>query len=134
MNDYENKIDELIAQNLVRLLREKNRTQLELAEYLGVTPATVSNWCNGIKMPRMDKIDRICAFFDVNRSYLMSASRFEDSAYTDSLFIEEYGQAIFDIAMKCRQLDHDDQIRIVERIEMMLEDPKYKKDAESLAV
>lgn len=133
MNDYENKIDELIAQNLVRLLREKNRTQLELAEYLGVTQATVSNWCNGIKMPRMDKIDRICAFFDVNRSYLMSASRFEDSAYTDSLFIEKYGQAIFDIVMKCRQLDHDDQIRIVERIEMMLEDPKYKKAAESFA-
>ena len=31
--------------------------------------------------------------------------------------------------MKCAALDHDDQIRIVERIDMMLEDPKYKKDA-----
>lgn len=133
MNDYESKIDELIASNLVRLLREKNRTQLELAEYLGVTQATVSNWCNGIKMPRMDKIDKICAFFGVKRSCLMSSSHFEDSIRVDALFIDKYGQIVFDVAMKYAALDHDDQLRIIERIDTMLEDPKYKKDVESFA-
>lgn len=132
MKDNEHKIDELIASNLVRLLREKNRTQLELAEYLGVTQAAVSNWCNGTKMPRMDKIDKICAFFDVKRSQLMFSSSIEEGLHVDELFIKKYGQSLFDIAMRYAALDRDDQIRISERIDMMLEDPKYKKDATSL--
>lgn len=132
MNDNEHKIDELIASNLVRLLREKNRTQLELAEYLGVTQAAVSNWCNGTKMPRMDKIDKICAFFDVKRSQLMSSSSIEDDLRVDDLFIKKYGHSLFDTAMRYAALDRDDQIRISERIDMMLEDPKYKKGAASL--
>ena len=73
MSENEVNLNKIIAANLTLLLRMKNRTQLELAEYLGVTQATVSNWCNGIKMPRMDKIDRICDYFDVTRSALMSS-------------------------------------------------------------
>lgn len=65
------RINSTIANNLVCLLKDKNRTQLELAEHLGVTQATVSNWCNGIKMPRIEKIDLICEFFDIKRSDLI---------------------------------------------------------------
>lgn len=46
--------------------------------------------------------------------------------------MEKHGQSVFDIAMRYAVLDRDDQIRISERIDMMLEDPKYKKDAVSL--
>jgi transcriptional regulator with XRE-family HTH domain len=74
MSESEERITSIIANNLVRLLKDKNRTQLELAEYLGVTQATISNWCNGIKMPRMDKIDLICEFFNIKRSDLMDNS------------------------------------------------------------
>ena len=78
MREREERINLIIANNLVRLLKEKNRTQLELAEYLGVTQASISNWCNGIKMPRMDKIDMICEFFCIRRSQLMGLD--EDSS------------------------------------------------------
>ena len=80
MSELEERINNIIASNLVRLLKVRNRTQLELAEYLGVTQATISNWCNGIKMPRMDKIDLICKFFDIRRSQLMD----EPSSSSDS--------------------------------------------------
>lgn len=72
MSEFEKQLNQIIADNITNLLRVNNRTQLELAEYLDVTQATVSNWCNGIKMPRMDKIDKICAFFGVNRSVIMT--------------------------------------------------------------
>ena len=72
MSEFEKQLNQIIADNITNLLRANNRTQLELAEYLDVTQATVSNWCNGIKMPRMDKIDKICAFFGVNRSVIMT--------------------------------------------------------------
>nr|MDE7425210.1 hypothetical protein [Lachnospiraceae bacterium] len=39
--------------------------------FMDVSQATVSNWCKGLKMPRMDKIDKICLFFNINRSDLM---------------------------------------------------------------
>lgn len=128
MSENELKINRIIAKNLASLLRNKNRTQLELAEYLGVTQATVSNWCNGVKMPRMDKIDKICDFFDVKRSALMSASpELDEAERIDSLFIKKYGQDSFDLVAKYQILDQEDRIRINERVDMLLEDDKYKK-------
>ena len=38
---------------------------------MNVSSATTSNWCKGIKLPRMDKIDKICSIFGINRSDLM---------------------------------------------------------------
>lgn len=117
--------------NKIRFLREsKDMTQVEFGKIAGVSDKAVSTWENGSAEPRMGAIQKIADYFGVSKGWIV-----DDSAMSaDVLFIEEYGQAIFDIAMKCRQLDHDDQIRIVERIEMMLEDPKYKKAAESFAV
>ena len=76
MSEFERQLNQIIADNISNLLQIRNRTQLELAEHLGVTQATVSNWCNGVKMPRMDKIDRICAFFGVTRSDIMSEGKY----------------------------------------------------------
>lgn len=58
--------------NLSRLLEEKNATQKELADAIGVSPATVSTWIRGTKLPRMDKADAICRFFSVPRESLFA--------------------------------------------------------------
>ena len=55
----EKELNKVIAANIVRLLDQKNRTQQELAEYVGVSQAAVSSWCSGSKTPRMNKIDKI---------------------------------------------------------------------------
>lgn len=36
-----------------------------------VSQATVSNWCKGIKSPRMDKLDKICIFLNCTRTDLL---------------------------------------------------------------
>ena len=53
------------------MLKERGKTQLELAEFVGVSDASVNNWVNGIKLPRMDKVDKICKFLNVKRSDLI---------------------------------------------------------------
>lgn len=63
----EKELNKVIAANIVRLLDQKNRTQQELAEYVGVSQAAVSSWCAGTKTPRMNKIDKICEFLGVQR-------------------------------------------------------------------
>lgn len=66
----------LFAKNLNRLLALHNMTQAELAERMHVSTATTSNWCKGIKLPRMDKVDKMCSIFGCLRSDLL-----EDKGY-----------------------------------------------------
>ena len=58
--------------NLNRLLQKHDASQADLAAYMGVSNTTVNNWVRGHKMPRMDKIDKICLFFSIHRSDLLN--------------------------------------------------------------
>ena len=59
------------AQKLKFYLKQANMTQADLAEYMNVSTASISNWCTGNKIPRMDKVDKLCELFDINRSDLI---------------------------------------------------------------
>ena len=67
----EQEFNKVFAKNLNSFLYKTNHTQVDLAKYIGVSTASVSNWCKGIKLPRMDKVDKMCAFFNCKRSDLM---------------------------------------------------------------
>ena len=45
-------INKTIAQNITLFLDRRGKTQQELADFVGVSQATISNWCQGIKLPR----------------------------------------------------------------------------------
>ena len=47
------------------------KNQAELCKYMNVSSATVSDWCNGNKMPRADKIQAIAKWLGVNIGNLM---------------------------------------------------------------
>jgi len=74
----EQEINRIIAENIVRYMEKKGLTQVDVAEYMGVSQATVSNWCKGIKMPRMDKIDRLCELFGCSRTDLLDEQKIEE--------------------------------------------------------
>lgn len=57
----------IFSSNLRRLLQEKDTTQKALADFMGVSTATISDWKNGKVTPRLDKIDKLCAFFHIDR-------------------------------------------------------------------
>lgn len=67
----EKEINSVIAKNLNYYLTQTGKTQIDLSLFMNVSQATISNWCKGSKMPRMDKIDKICSFFNISRSDLM---------------------------------------------------------------
>lgn len=66
----------IFSKNLIHFLQINNMTQAELADRLGVSTATTSNWCNGIKLPRMDKVDRMTKIFNCLRSDLLEDKGF----------------------------------------------------------
>ena len=72
MATYETK--RIFGNNLSRILDNKGITQLELATEIKVATSSVSYWCNGEKMPRMDKIELIAEFLGVTKSDLLEES------------------------------------------------------------
>lgn len=61
----------VFAKKLLYYLELNGMTQVDLAKRLGVSTASVNYWCKGIKSPRMDKIDSMCAIFNCRRSDFM---------------------------------------------------------------
>lgn len=68
----------IFANNLKRFLDEKNMNGADLAKLIPCTKSIVSDWLKGKKLPRTDKIDRMCIIFNCKRSDLVGQLK-EDS-------------------------------------------------------
>lgn len=71
INQEEIDFQNTIAINIKRLMFERDLNQQELADKLGVTRAAVSAWCNGIRMPKAEMIDKLCEVLKTERSGLV---------------------------------------------------------------
>ena len=70
MATYETK--SIFGKNLSKIIdRTEDMTQLKLAKLMNVSPSSVSSWCNGEKMPRMDKIEWLVDYFKISKSDLL---------------------------------------------------------------
>lgn len=59
------------SNNITRLRHEKNITQEQLAEFVGITKASVSKWETGQSLPDILLLPRLAAFFDVSIDRLL---------------------------------------------------------------
>lgn len=60
-----------LAENLTRLRHNKRITQEKLADFLGVSKASVSKWETGQSLPDIAQLPRLAAFYDVSIDALM---------------------------------------------------------------
>lgn len=72
MTQIKNPKNFIFSKNLRGLLEEKDKTQKELAEYVGVSAASVNFWFSGKNIPKIDKIEKIASFFHVPVQALLS--------------------------------------------------------------
>lgn len=68
-----------IGQFLKELRREKELTQAELAEILGVSNRSISHWENGITMPDFDLLMELARYYDVEVMEILDGERRDDS-------------------------------------------------------
>ena len=61
----------IFARNLQRYMDIANKTQKDISETAGVSQATVSEWLNCRKYPRMDKIQKLADYFGIKKSDLI---------------------------------------------------------------
>ena len=61
----------IISKNLKRIAYDNQKSQSDIARELGLKQATVSSWMNGTRIPRMNKIDLLCHYFNCRRTDIM---------------------------------------------------------------
>lgn len=64
-------LKDIIAHNLERLRKLNNKSMSEIAESIGVSQSTVSDWANGKKMPRSGSIQKLADYFGVPKTELL---------------------------------------------------------------
>lgn len=77
-----------IGKFIAKCRKEKNLTQIQLAEKLGVTDKSISRWENGKTMPDMSLYEPLCQILDIHISELLYAKRMTNSdkiEYSDNL-------------------------------------------------
>ncbi len=78
MNDDQYK--RIFSENLKRYMALNNKNQIDLINDLKLNKSAVSTWCNGTRLPRMDKIEILAKYFNVNRSDLIEEHDFTNNA------------------------------------------------------
>lgn len=69
MNDDQFK--RIFSKNLNKYMQLNNKNQIDIINDLGFNKSSVSTWCNGTRLPRMDKVDALARYFNINRSDLI---------------------------------------------------------------
>lgn len=122
--EFERKVNDTVAKNLSHMLKLRGMTQFELASRMEVSTATISNWCNGVKLPRMDKIDKICAILRINRSDLIEDKPADNKDELLTLRVRK-------IINLMQELNEEGQDKLLEYGDDLLASGKYIKSGEN---
>lgn len=104
-------IKRLFSINLKRIMLENGKTQSDIVKDLSFRQATVSDWLNGKKYPRMDKIEILAQYFRISIDELISVSKQEKMSLS-SLELA--------LIKKYRQLSASDKQEILNMIDFKL--------------
>ena len=107
------------AQNLKNIMQKRNKTQSDLVKDLSFRQATVSDWLNGKKYPRMDKVEKLANYLGVSINELLMQSVPESPVPALQLTDQEKL-----MIKKYRQLNADGKLVIDNQIDFML----YKQE------
>ena len=61
----------VFASNLKRYMEVKGKSRNDISDALGISYFTVSDWVNGKKYPRMDKVEMLANYFGIQKSDLI---------------------------------------------------------------
>jgi transcriptional regulator with XRE-family HTH domain len=111
-----------LGKRILNLLEQKDMTQRELAQRLGITEVSVSRYINGKHTPHTDILNRIAQILNTTTDYLLSGS--EKFVYTPPSDTEPLENFIREFSI----MDTDEQKKTIQSLfDILLEDKKKKK-------
>ena len=123
MSDNSELNKKIFAKNLNYYMTTNNKTQSDLVTDLNLTASTVSDWANGKKYPRVDKMQLLADYFGILRSDL--TEEHETSKMTDDIELQEYLEELknrselrmlFSLTKGATKEDVEKAVRIIEAL------------------
>ena len=105
----------IFANNLQRQMDRKGVSRNDICNALGISYFTVSDWVNGKKYPRMDKVEMLANYFGVQKSDLIEEMSEKNSPSEAELSEEE--KIILDLF---RRVPEDKQKLVLQMIRVAL--------------
>lgn len=123
----ENEYKKIFSKNLRYYMNKYNKKQSDLINDLGFSSSTISNWCTGEKLPRMDKVQILADYFHINKSDLLEdkSNSNEDETYYLNDDAREMAQfmyenpeykVLFDASRKVKKEDIDFVKQMIDRM------------------
>ena len=106
---------EVFSKNLQKYMSLNHKSRKEVCQALGYSYFTFSDWCNGKKMPRMDKVEQLANYFGVKKSDLIEESKKEQPTEYDGL--SEKKKAFIDKVMQMSDAELDRLDKILSLVE-----------------
>lgn len=112
------------AEMLKYYLMMNNKTQSDLVNDLGFDKSTVSNWCAGLRVPKVDVIIDIANYLHVNVGDLIEDNREEENYYLNEdardmaqfLYENPDYKVLFDASRKVKKEDIDFVKQMIDRM------------------
>lgn len=93
----EEEYKKIFSKNLRYYMQKNGKTQTDLMKDLKISSSTLSNWCTGLKLPRMDKVQMLADYFKINKSDLIEdKSESNDAHYYLNDETREIAQEVFE--------------------------------------
>jgi len=87
---------EIFAYNLNFYMKENEKSRKDVADAIGVSYFTFTDWVKGKKYPRMDKVEKLAKYFNIKISDLVEKKSIENNPvemaeiHAEILLDEEY--------------------------------------------
>lgn len=79
----------MLGEQIKKLRIAKHINQVQLAEHLGVTKQSISNWENNNILPSIDMLKKIAQFFNCSTDYLLELNTNKVFIDTTNLSLEQ---------------------------------------------
>lgn len=110
------------SDNLRNVRKQRNMTQSELGDRIGVKKSTVSGWESGARSPDIEFIERLCEALDISASDLLGFTYSNASALDDPPTYDEDKFLI-----KYRRITARDRNLVDSLVDSMIENAEKKK-------
>ena len=106
----------ILSKNLKRYIEQSGKDRRELAEIWGFPYSTVTEWINGRKYPRIDRIEIMADYFGILKSDLIEDKKEKSTEYDG---LTDNKKALIDFA---KSVPEDKAAMILKVIRSIVED------------
>lgn len=106
---------EVFANNLKKYMELNGKSRREMCAALGYSYFTFSDWVNGKKMPRMDKVEQLANYFGVLKSDLLEDKK--ETAPENGSGLSEAKKQLLDLAENCSEEEAE---KLLQMMKLML--------------